>query len=247
MHGAHRNHEVFKVSRASDAVRSRTGALLDEALALEEDMAVSADRLAWRRKEVERAAARGRASVRSAFARVRAQLADRETALLESLDSYESQSFMRLDDGTVDQDARLTELRRLQENLRARSRGSDAAEALNTYAAARRTIAALQEAFRNDERDAAAAQSPELVDTAGQIAGSARGELDLHAEGLASLDAAVADICRGGPGQVSGHAGGHSGGHTNGHAGSSWPARWPADRHSARGAWMPTDGSYALA
>lgn len=239
VHGAHRNHEVTKVSRASDALRSRTGALLDEALALEEDMAVSADRLAWRRKEVERAAARGRASVRSAFARVRAQLADRETELLESLDGYESQSFLRLDDGTVDQEARLAELRRLQESLRARCRGSDAAEALNTYAAARRTIAALQEAFRCDEREASVAPGHELADQAGQIAGSARGELELHAEGLASLEAAVADICRGSPG----------------HGPSHGPTRDPGSvagnraggGRSARGAWLPTDGSYALA
>merc|ERR1719172_320991 len=90
--GKHQGHDVMKIGRAHEALRARTGALLDEALALEDDFAVVQDKLSWRRKDVERAAARGRASVRSAFARVCAQLADREAELLESLDSYEGSS-----------------------------------------------------------------------------------------------------------------------------------------------------------
>jgi len=120
-------------------------------LALEDDFAVVADKLAWRRKDIERAAARGRASVRSAFARVRAQLAEREAELLESLDSYESESSTKLDRGITDHDGRLVELRRLQDSLRSRCRAGDAVEALNTYAVAKGAIASLREAFRQDE------------------------------------------------------------------------------------------------
>merc|ERR1719163_2451897 len=103
--GRHQGHEVMKVNRAHDALRARAGALLDEALALEDDFAVVQDKLSWRRKDIERAAARGRASVRSAFARVRAQLADREAELLQSLDTYEGNSLARLDGGSHQHDS----------------------------------------------------------------------------------------------------------------------------------------------
>merc|ERR1719163_2498067 len=126
--GPHQGHDVMKVGRAHEALKARAGALMDEALALEDDFAVVQDKLTWRRKDVERAAARGRASVRSAFARVRAQLADREAELLESLDSYERDTLQRLEKGTSDHDHRLGELRRLQESLRARCRSGDAVE-----------------------------------------------------------------------------------------------------------------------
>lgn len=189
--GRHRDHEVMRTGRAHEALRARAGALIDEAVALEDDFAMVADRLAWRRKDVERAAARGRASVRSAFARVRAQLTDRETELLESLDLYESDSLMRLDRGTYEHTNRLSELRRLQESLRTRCRnGADAVEALNTYAAAKAAIGSLRESFRQDDTSTAVPPD-EFVG----LAGSARAELDLHAEGLERLEEAVANLC----------------------------------------------------
>lgn len=190
VHGKHRGHEVMRTARAFEALRGRAGHVLDEALALEDDFAVVMDKLAWRRKDISRAAARGRASVRSAFARVRSQLVDRETELLDSLDTYESDSLERLDQGSTDHENRLAELRRLQESLRSGCRGNDAVAALNAYAAAKAAIASLREAFRQDEL--AAARSP---DDFVNLAGSARTELDLHAEGLASLEEAVASLC----------------------------------------------------
>lgn len=190
--GKHQGHEVMKVSRAHDALRARAGALLDEALALEDDFAVVQDKLSWRRKDFERAAARGRASVRSAFARVRAQLADREAELLASLDSYEYGSLTRLDGGTSEHNHHLSELRQLQETLRAKCRTGNAVSALNAYAAAKRSIAHLRESFRNLEINAGTSGPPD--DFIG-LAGSARAELDLHAEGLASLEEAVATLC----------------------------------------------------
>jgi len=87
VHGVHRDHDVLNVRRAHEALRARADSLLDEALALEDDFAIASDRLARRRKDVERATARGRARVRGAFARVRAQLADREVELLVKLKS----------------------------------------------------------------------------------------------------------------------------------------------------------------
>lgn len=190
--GRHREHEVLRVSRAHEALRARAGALIDEAVSLEDDLAMVADRLAWRRKDVERAAARGRASVRGAFARVRAQLNDREAELLESLDVYESESLGKLDRGTSDHTLRLQELRRLQESLRSRCRtGGDAVEALNTYAAAKRAIASLRDSFRQEDLGAQSVPPDEFVG----LAGSARAELDLHAEGLMSLEEAVASLC----------------------------------------------------
>merc|ERR1712192_19977 len=81
-------------------------------------------------------------------------------------------------------------LRQLQETLRARCRGSDAVGALNAYAAAKASITSLREAFRQDEISAAGPPD-EFVN----LAGSARAELDLHAEGLASLEEAVASLC----------------------------------------------------
>jgi len=189
--GRHREHEVMRATRAHEALRVRAGALMDEAVALEDDFAMVADRLAWRRKDVERAAARGRASVRSAFARVRAQLTDRESELLESLDLYETSSLSKLDHGTSEHESHLRELKQLQEGLRTRCRsGGDAVEALNTYAAAKATITALREAFRKDDFNATGPPD-EFVN----LAGSARAELDLHAEGLASLEEAVASLC----------------------------------------------------
>lgn len=188
--GKHHGHEVMKVGRAHEALRARTGALLDEALALEDDFAVVQDKLSWRRKDVERAAARGRASVRSAFARVRAQLADREQELLEALDGYEQGSLSRIDGGSSEHGSRLSELRQLQDTLRARARAGDAVSALNAYAAAKAAITTLRDSFRQDEISAAAAP-----DAFVGLAGSARAELDLHAEGLASLEEAVASLC----------------------------------------------------
>ncbi|CAK9051780.1 Riboflavin biosynthesis protein RibBA [Durusdinium trenchii] len=188
--GRHRDHEVMRVARAHEVLKSRAGALLDEAVALEDDFAMVGDRIAWRRKDIERAAARGRASVRSAFARVRAQLNEREAELLESLDAYETGSLSSLDTGHTEYGVRLTELRRLQENLRARCRNDgDAVEALNTYSAAKAAIASWREAFRQEEFNAA--PPDEFVG----LAGSARAELDVHAEGLASLEEAVASLC----------------------------------------------------
>jgi len=203
--GKHQGHEVMKVNKAHEALRARAGALLDEALALEDDFAVVQDKLSWRRKDVERAAARGRASVRSAFARVRAQLADREAELLGSLDTYEQGSLSRLDGGSSEHDNRLTELRQLQDTLRARCRAGDAVSALNAYAAAKAAISSLRESFRHDELNAAGAPD-EFVG----LAGSARAELDLHAEGLASLEEAVATLCERGiefPSQAPARAG----------------------------------------
>jgi len=195
----------MRVSRAYEALRARAGALLDEALALEDDFAVVTDKLAWRRKDIERAAARGRASVRSAFARVRAQLADREAELLGSLDSYETESLGRLERGTADHDSRWAELRSLQESLRSRCRGTDAVEALNAYAGAKAMLTSLREVFRQEELTTAGA--PEEFIGLAEIA---RSELDLHAEGLASLEEAVAALCeRGAEFQV--EAGGRGG------------------------------------
>eukprot|EP00933_Yihiella_yeosuensis_P025726 TRINITY_DN19960_c0_g1_i1.p1 TRINITY_DN19960_c0_g1~~TRINITY_DN19960_c0_g1_i1.p1 ORF type:complete len:548 (-),score=91.64 TRINITY_DN19960_c0_g1_i1:37-1680(-) len=189
--GRHRNCEVLRVGRAHEVLRSRAGALLDEAVSLEDDFAMVGDRLSWRRKDIERAAARGRASVRSAFSRVRAQLNEREAELLESLDAYESDSLNTLDLGGTEHSSRLNELRRLQDNLRSRCRNSgDAVEALNTYSAAKSAIASLREAFRQEEFNSAGPPE-EFVG----LAGSARAELDLHAEGLASLEEAVASLC----------------------------------------------------
>jgi len=202
--GVHRDHEVMRVARAHEVLKSRAGALLDEAIALEDDFAMVGDRIAWRRKDIERAAARGRASVRSAFARVRAQLNEREAELLESLDAYESGSLSNLDSGHAEYGTRLNELRRLQENLRARCRNDgDAVEALNTYSAAKAAIASLREAFRQEEFNSAPPE--EFIG----LAGSARAELDLHAEGLASLEEAVASLCERGvePERVKGSAG----------------------------------------
>lgn len=202
--GVHRDHEVMRVARAHEVLKSRAGALLDEAIALEDDFAMVGDRITWRRKDIERAAARGRASVRSAFARVRAQLNEREAELLESLDAYESGSLSNLDSGHAEYGTRLNELRRLQENLRARCRNDgDAVEALNTYSAAKAAIASLREAFRQEEFNSAPPE--EFIG----LAGSARAELDLHAEGLASLEEAVASLCERGvePERVKGSAG----------------------------------------
>eukprot|EP00928_Gymnodinium_smaydae_P088933 TRINITY_DN72969_c0_g1_i1.p1 TRINITY_DN72969_c0_g1~~TRINITY_DN72969_c0_g1_i1.p1 ORF type:complete len:549 (+),score=33.07 TRINITY_DN72969_c0_g1_i1:51-1697(+) len=190
VHGPHRGHEVMRVGRAFEALRARAGALLDEAQALEDDFAVVTDKLAWRRKDIERAAARGRASVRSAFARVRAQLADRETELLESLDAYEGDSLSRLERGTHDHDIRLSELSRLQESLRSRCRSGDAVDALNTYAAAKASISALREGFNQEEHSVIGSPADFI-----NLAGSAKAEMDLHAEGLASLEEAVASLC----------------------------------------------------
>lgn len=189
--GRHREHEVMRATRAHEALRSRAGALMDEAVALEDDLAMVADRLAWRRKDVERAAARGRASVRSAFARVRAQLSDREAELLESLDTYENNSLSRLDHSSSEHESHLSELKQTQESLRSRCRnGGDPVEALNAYASAKATIAVLREAFRQDDLNTTGPPD-EFVG----LAGSARAELDLHAEGLASLEEAVASLC----------------------------------------------------
>eukprot|EP00913_Durusdinium_trenchii_P000757 g707.t1 len=78
----------------------------------------------------------------------------------------------------------------VQENLRARCRNDgDAVEALNTYSAAKAAIASWREAFRQEEFNAA--PPDEFVG----LAGSARAELDVHAEGLASLEEAVASLC----------------------------------------------------
>jgi len=189
--GRHREHEVMRATRACEALRPRLGALLDDAVSLEDDLALVSDRLAWRRKDIERAAARGRASVRSAFSRVRAQLADRESELLESLDTYESASLSRLEQSTTEQSSYLTELQRLQDSLRSRCRsGDDAVEALNAYAEAKAAVASMREGLQKDEFVAATAPE-EFVG----LAGSARAELDLHAEGLASLEEAVASLC----------------------------------------------------
>lgn len=190
VHGRHQGHEVMKVSRAHEALRARAGTLLDEALALEDDFAVVQDKMNWRRKDVERAAARGRASVRSAFARVRAQLADREAELLESLDSYEHGTLSRLDANSSDHDRRLSELCQLRDTLRANCRTGEAVQALNAYATAKAAMASLRDNFRTDELSAAGPPD-EFVG----LAGSARAELDLHAEGLASLEEAVASLC----------------------------------------------------
>jgi len=179
------------VAKAHEVLKSRAGALLDEAIALEDDFSMVGDRLAWRRKDIERAAARGRASVRSAFARVRAQLNEREAELLESLDAYESGSLSHIDTGHSEYGSRLNELRKLQENLRSRCRNDgDAVEALNTFSTAKAAITSLREAFRQEEFNAASPPD-EFVG----LAGSARAELDLHAEGLASLEEAVASLC----------------------------------------------------
>ncbi|CAE7500759.1 unnamed protein product [Symbiodinium microadriaticum] len=189
--GRHRDHEVLRVAKAHEVLKSRAGALLDEAIALEDDFSMVGDRLAWRRKDIERAAARGRASVRSAFARVRAQLNEREAELLESLDAYETGSLSHIDTGHSEYGSRLNELRKLQENLRSRCRNDgDAVEALNTFSTAKAAITSLREAFRQEEFNAASPPD-EFVG----LAGSARAELDLHAEGLASLEEAVASLC----------------------------------------------------
>lgn len=191
--GIHRNHDVLRVGHAHDKLRARAGSLLDEAVRLEDEYAMVVDRLQWRRKDIERAAARGRASVRSAFERVRAQLNDREAELMESLDVYELESCTKLDSGNEEFAGRLEELRRLQEDLRSRCRsGADAVEALNTYAAAKKTIAELSKAALDDP-DAGISENPE--DFIG-LAGSARAELDLHAEGLATLGKAVQGLTK---------------------------------------------------
>merc|ERR1712232_1060261 len=171
VHGVHRGHDVLRVGKAHEALRARAGTLLDEALALEDEFAVVTDKLTWRRKEIERAAARGRASVRSAFARVRAQLADRETELLDSLDTYERDTLQRLEKGTADHDYRLGELSKLQESLRSRCRSGDAVEALNAYANAKLVIDALRSSFRHDEISIAGPPD-EFIG----LAGSARAE-----------------------------------------------------------------------
>lgn len=191
--GRHRDHEVMRTSRAHEALRARAGSLIDQAGALQDDFAMVADRLAWRRKDVERAAARGRASVRAAFARVRAQLQDRETELMESLDVYEGDSLARLDNGGAEHAGRLSELRRLQDSLRDQCHGeANAVEALNTYAAAKAAIVALREAFSNEDFSGAPAAPDEFVG----LASGARAELDSHAEGLASLEEAVNALCQ---------------------------------------------------
>jgi len=184
---------VLNVRRAHEALRARADSLLDEALALEDDFAIASDRLAWRHKDVERATARGRASVRGAFARVRAQLADREAELLESLDTYERDTIGRIDNGSSSQDARLEELRNLQDTLRARCRSGDAVEALNAYANAKQAILVLRQGFNQEEMGTAGAPD-EFVG----LAGSARAELSLHAEGLSTLEEAVAGLCTAG-------------------------------------------------
>ncbi|CAK0853457.1 unnamed protein product, partial [Prorocentrum cordatum] len=146
-----------------------------------------------RAQDVERAAARGRASVRAAFARVRAQLQDREAELMESLDVYESDSLARLDHGGAEHAGRLSELRRLQDSLRDHCHGeANAVEALNTYAAAKAAIVALREAFSHEDFSGAPAAPDEFVG----LASGARAELDSHAEGLASLEEAVAGLCQ---------------------------------------------------
>merc|ERR1712232_311368 len=171
VHGAHRGHDVLRVGKAHEALRARAGTLLDEALALEDEFATVTDKFAWRRKEIERAAARGRASVRSAFARVRAQLADREAELLESLDTYERDTMVRMEKGNSDHDQRLGELSKLQESLRSRCRSGDAVEALNAYANAKLVIESLRSSFRHDEISIAGPPD-EFIG----LAGSARAE-----------------------------------------------------------------------
>lgn len=172
----------------------RAGALLDEASVLQDDLAVAADRLAWRRKDVERATARGRASVRNAFERVRAQLADREAELLESLDAYEADTLSRLDVGIGSHDTLMSDLRDVQDTIRARCRGGEAVDALNSYARAKQTIALVREGFASQEDVSLHAQPDQFVG----IAGTARQELSLHAEGLATLEDAVRHLCTAG-------------------------------------------------
>jgi len=190
--GRHHDHEVLRVGHAHEKLRAGAGALLDEAVALEDEFEKVADGLMWQRKDVERAASRGRATIRCAFERARAQLNDREAKLMESLDLYESESLGKLDSGFTEHATRLEELRRLQENLRTRCRnGGDAVEALNTYASAKRAIATLSMAFRKE--DPGLAEPP---DEFAALVGTARAELDRHADGLASLEETVQSLCR---------------------------------------------------
>jgi len=190
--GQHHGHEVMRVQHAHEKLRARAGVLLDEAVRLEDEFAMVVDRLMWKRKDIERAAARGRASVRSAFERVRTQLNDREGELLESLDTYETESSGKIDEGNGEFVKRLEVLRGLQEQLRTRCRsGTNAVEALNTYAQAKMQIAKLSADVLKE--DNGVSEPPEEFIG---LAGSARAELDLHAEGLASLERAVRGLCR---------------------------------------------------
>jgi len=228
--GRHHDHEVLRVQHAHEKLRAGAGALLDEAVALEDEFEKVADGLMWQRKDVERAAARGRATIRCAFERARAQLNDREAKLMESLDTYEGESLGKLDAGFSEHSGRMDELRRLQENLRTRCRnGGDAVEALNTYASAKRAIATLSMAFRKD--DPALAEPP---DEFSALVGTARAELDRHADGLASLEETVQSLCRRGvdiPQEALGRGGGggidRRGGEVDGVSSAALPGRRP--------------------
>mmetsp|Transcript_74124 Transcript_74124/g.162233 ORF Transcript_74124/g.162233 Transcript_74124/m.162233 type:complete len:472 (-) Transcript_74124:4-1419(-) len=206
--GRHHDHEVLRVNLAHEKLRAGAGALMDEAVALEDELEKVADGLMWQRKDVERAASRGRATIRQAFERARAQLNDREARLMEALDTYEGNSLSQLDSGLNLHGDRLDELRRLQENLRTRcGEGSDAVEALNTYASAKKAITSLSLTFRGNE--VVLTEQPHEF---AALINTARVELDRHADGLASLEETVQGLCKRGldlpPGIMVGQAGG---------------------------------------
>lgn len=192
--GRHRDHEVLRAGQAHEKLRSRSTMLLDEAVALEDDFSMDADKLSWRKKDIERSAARGRASVRGAFERVRAQLNDREHELLEALDKYETNELEKIESAHGEHATRMDQLREIQENLRTRCRhGGSAVEALNSYAQAKQVIEELSQAARSMNPEVGRAELPE--EFVG-LAGAARDELDLHAQGLASLGEAVYSLTR---------------------------------------------------
>merc|ERR1719320_915791 len=109
---------------------------------------------------------------------------------MESLDLFESQNLGKIDSGYAEHAERLDELRRLQAELRHQCQSGQAVEALNSYVAAKKAITGLTLALRSDDR--LQTQPPE--EFLG-LAGSARAELDMHADGLASLEDAVQRLC----------------------------------------------------
>jgi len=145
----HRNHEVLRLGAAQERVRPQAGVLVDRLVELEDAYVREIDKSNWQQKEVERVAARGRGGLRSAFERVRTQVAEREESLLEALDHFEATALAEVEAQLADHGAQLKDLTALQDAIRTLSRTEQTpVEALNVYVAAKDSVGQLSKAIR---------------------------------------------------------------------------------------------------